>query len=403
MTCSPRKGEPTLTNQERLRRALNREPVDRILTWDFMDNVGILERYGGYERYRDYDWQEMLEINVRAFKNIGLDMTRYIYDPANHWMGSKIVNWIRFFGVDSEDWRVEQAGDTAWIAGRPFKDLKGLERHMPNAPRFEEVREWYEPFIRHIRKVYDEHDLVFVGGVEGPVTDAYSYVDMELFAMAIHDAPELIARVMDCTGQFSAQIARVYAESDNSSAPLLFMGEDICGSTGPIFSPQWLREEVLPRWHWIMDPVRERGHKFLFHTDGRYGAALPIILEELDADGLHPIERNGCNDIFEIRDRYPDKLLFGNVCCEVTLPLGNVYDVEDEALELIERLGGQGGIFIGSSSEVHDKVPPDNAAAMYRTVHDYGTYPIDVDRIRKRREEIGNRLTTRKAEVRGGG
>jgi uroporphyrinogen-III decarboxylase len=386
-----------MKNQERLRKALNREPVDRILTWDFMDNVGILEQYGGYQRGKTYEWQDILDINVRAFKNIGLDMTRYIYDPVNHWMGSKIINWIRFFGVQPDNWRVEQAGETAWIAGRPFSDLKGLEKHMPRAPKKDEVREWFEPFILHIKEVYDAQDLVFVGGVEGPVTDAYSYIDMELFATAIYDAPELIARVMDCTGKFSAYIAQVYAE--NASAPLLFMGEDICGSSGPIFNPAWLRENVMPRWHWIMDPVREKALKFLFHTDGRYGEVLPIILEELDADGLHPIERNGCNDIFEIREQYPQKCLFGNVCCEVTLPLGNAFDVEDETLELIERLGEHGGIFIGSSSEVHDKVPPENAATMYRTVHEYGTYPIDVDRIRKRREEIGNRLTTRKEEV----
>jgi hypothetical protein len=50
---------------------------------------------------------------------------------------------------------------------------------------------------------------------------------------------------MDCTGKFSAYIAQVYAE--NASAPLLFRGEDICGSSGPIFSPDWLREQVLPR------------------------------------------------------------------------------------------------------------------------------------------------------------
>jgi hypothetical protein len=382
-----------LTNQERLYKALRREPVDRILTWDFVDNVKILEQYGGYEPGSEYGWQEVLDINIRAFKKIGLDMTRYIYDPASHWMGSKIVNWIRFFGVDPDDWRVEQAGETAWIAGRPFTDVRGLERHMPNPPKFEVVREWFEPFIRDIKRVYDEHDLVFVGGVEGPVTDSYSYIDMELFSTAIYDAPELISRVMDCTGKFSAYIAQVYAE--NASAPLLFMGEDICGSSGPIFNPDWLRQEVLPRWRWIMDPAREKGYKFLFHTDGRYGAALPLILEELNADGLHPIERNGCNDIFDIRRRYPHKLLFGNVCCEVTLPLGKVFDVEDETLELIERLGEEGGIFIGSSSEVHDRVPPENAATMYRTVHDYGTYPVDIDRIRRRRREIRKKLTTR--------
>ena len=140
-------------------------------------------------------------------------------------------------------------------------------------------------------------------------------------------------------------IAQVYAEHPTS--PLLFMGEDICGSGGPIFSPKWLVEQAVPRWHWIMDPVHDKGLKFLFHTDGHYGAALPIIMETLNADGLHPIERNGCNDIFEIHARYPKKLLFGNVCCEVTLPQGNKADVEDETLELLEKIGPDGGLVRG--------------------------------------------------------
>ncbi len=383
-----------MTNLERFRKALDRQPVDRLLTWDFVDNEALLARYAGYDRARSYTFEQIVELNATAFRKIGLDMTRYAYDPVNHWMGSKIVNWIRFFGVDPANWRVEQKGGTAWIAERPFHDLKGLEKHLPRAPRLEEVREWFTPFIKYIKEVFDRYDLVWVGGVEGPVTDAYSYMDMTLFAQAIYDAPELLEHIMDCTGKFSAYIAQVYAE--HPSSPLLFMGEDICGVSGLIFSPDFIRTKVLPRWRWIADPVHERGLKFLFHTDGRYAAALPIILQELGADGLHPIERNGLNDIFQIRQAYPSKLLFGNVCCEVTLPHGNVYDVEDETLELIEKLGPEGGIFIGSSSELHDLVPVENAAALYGKVHEYGTYPIDLDRIRARRREIRDKLHTRR-------
>ena len=62
--------------------------------------------------------------------------------------------------------------------------------------------------------------------------------------------------------------------------------------------------------------------------------------------------------------------------------------MEDETLELVEKIGPQGGIFIGSSSEVHDAVPVENAVKMYQTVKEYGTYPIDVERIRTRRAEM---------------
>ncbi|MFM8323139.1 MAG: uroporphyrinogen decarboxylase family protein [Chloroflexota bacterium] len=374
------------TNLERFKQAVNWQPTDRILTYDFLDNVHILETYGGYDPAKRYSYEELIGINGQAWKNIGVDITRFVYDPVNHWMGSKIENWIRFFGVNPGDWRVDQAGGTAWIAKRPFKTLKELEKYMPSLPKYEEVREWYQPAIRQLQEALCEYDIVMIGAVEGPITDAYSYMDMELFAQAIYDAPELVAHVMDCTGMFSAHIARAYAEVTDT--PLLFMGEDIAGSTGPIFSPKFVRSQGLPRWKWITEPIKERGMKFLYHTDGRYGNFLELIFGDLQADGLNPIERNNCNDIFAIRAAHPDKLLFGNVCCIHTLPHGSLGDVEDETLELVEKIGPQGGIFIGSSSEVHDAVPVENAAAMYRAVHEYGEYPIDVERIRARRSEL---------------
>ena len=138
--------------------------------------------------------------------------------------------------------------------------------------------------------------------------------------------------------QFSTCIARAYTEF--STSPLFFMGEDICHRTGPIISPAWLRANALPQWRRILEPLRGKGFKFIFHSDGRYGPALPVILEELDADGSAPDRAQRLQR--HLRDspqKYPHKFLFGNVCCSVTLPQGNDFDVEDETLELIERMG----------------------------------------------------------------
>jgi uroporphyrinogen-III decarboxylase len=375
-----------MNNRERFTKAINWEPVDRLMTYDLVDCGPLLEHLGGYQRGREYEWEEIIETNALAWKNAGLDATRYIYDPVAHWMGGKVVNWIRFFRVDPSQWEVKQTGGTAWIAKRPFSNLRELEKHMPQKPVYEEVREWYGPVIQQIQEILNAHDIVYIGAVEGPFTDAYTYMDMEFFCRSLYDAPELVAHIMDCCGLFSAHIARTYAEV--GQVPLLFMGEDIATTTGPIFKPSMVRQEGLPRWRWIVDPVHAAGMKFLFHTDGRYGDFLPLIFDELGADGLNPIERNGCNDIFDIRRRYPRKLLFGNVCCMQTLPHGTPGDVEDETLELIEKIGPQAGIFIGSSSEVHDEVPVTNTVTMYRTVHEFGGYPIDVERVRARRAAL---------------
>jgi uroporphyrinogen-III decarboxylase len=247
---------------------------------------------------------------------------------------------------------------------------------MPNMPRKSEVEEWYKPAIKEIKEVYDSFDVVFIGAVEGPISDAFTYADMTLFCEAIYEAPELVDRLLEVCGTFSQYIAEIFAE--NPSAPLMFMGEDIAGTNGLIFNPDFIRQKALPIWKRIARPIKEKGFKFLYHTDGRAKEILPIIVNEFGAEGFNPIERNGCNDIFEIRSNYPRLLLFGNVCCETTLPYGTPEQVEQETLELIERIGPQGGILIGSSSEVHDLVPPENALRMYETVHRYGRYPIKV-------------------------
>lgn len=382
-----------MTNYERYVKALEWQSVDRILTYDFIDNTDLLMRYGNYKKGNDYTFEDLLHINCQTFKNIGLDIARTIYDPVNPWIKVYIETWTRFLDVNPEGWEVSQKGGTGWISKRPFSNLHELEKHMPNFPTPEEVKDYYVPFYRHMKEVFDHYDLIYCGILEGPLVQTYNYMDMELFSYAIYDAPELVAHFLDCMGKFSAYMAQAYAET--APSPLIFMGEDTCGSNGPIFSPDFIREQVLPRWQWIINPIKEKGLKFLYHSDGRYGPILSIIFDELDADGIHPIERNGCNDIFKIRKMYPNKMLFGNVCCEVTLPLGNIYDVEDETLELIERIGPQGGLFIGSSSELHNLVPVENALRLYETVREYGLYPIDIDKIKKRRIKINDRLTVR--------
>ncbi|MBN1391931.1 MAG: hypothetical protein JW947_03910 [Sedimentisphaerales bacterium] len=410
-----------MTNSERFEKAINWQQIDRILTYDFVVSEKLLAKYGGYEKANKYSFEQLVEINAKTFKAIGLDVARHIYDPTKSWMGSKIENWVRFLGVKRDGWGVtEKEGTdgstsltTGWITKRPFSGLKELEKHIPSVPKYEEVEKWYKPMIKLIKEVFDEYGLVFIGAVDGPVNDSYIYTGMELFMTAIGDGPELVSQIMDCTAKLSAYIAKVFADlsgvapakTENASAPgashaaqMLFMGEDIAGAAGPIFNPIFIIKEALPRWRWISEPIKNKGFKLLFHSDGRYGELMPIIFDEFEADGLEPIERNGCNDIFEIRKQYPDKLLFGNVCCAVTLPMGNIYDVEDETLELIERIGPSGGILIGSSGGIDDYIPPENVLIMYKTVHKYGTYPINIDRIRKRRSEIRGNLKTRKTE-----
>ncbi|MBI9107446.1 MAG: hypothetical protein JEZ04_11940 [Spirochaetales bacterium] len=382
-----------MTNAARLNETLSMGQPDRIMTYDYADNSEILTAYGGWSPDEKYSFEEILELNARAHKGVGLDITRAYHDPLNHWMHGKVENWERYLKIVPGSLGVESSGDTSWINRRPFSNSAELEKFMPQMPVLEEIRAGYGPVISSIVETFKAYDRVYIGCVEGPLSDAYTYADMELLSMAIYDAPELVDRLLAVMGEYSRQLALIYAEND--TPPLQFMGEDIAGTGGPIFSPVFIEEKCLPLWDKIAAPIRERGGKFIYHTDGRYGELLNLIFGKFDADCLNPIERCGCNDIFDIFERYPDRFYFGNVCCETTLPFGNRWDVEDETLELIEKIGPSKRIFIGSSSEVHEKIPLLNIEVMYGTVHEYGEYPLDIDRIRKRRAELKSKLAVR--------
>jgi hypothetical protein len=262
----------------------------------------LIEQLGGYQQGRNYSWEEVMEINALSWKNAGLDVTPSVYDPASHWMGGKIENWIRFFHVDPGDWRVEQTGGTAWIAKRPFSTLSELEKHLPEKPVYEEVREWYEPLIRQLQEVMNEQDIVYLGAVEGPFTDAYTYIDTELFCIGLYEAPELIAHVMDCCALFSADIARVYCSLRGShlrrvKGKLLIDAHRgnrhgfgypfgrCCGNSGPDIGPFLHRYRSAGRHNGIRKPgLIGRRLYGKIHLDERIAGRLGLL-----NSGLHRV------------------------------------------------------------------------------------------------------------------
>jgi hypothetical protein len=46
------------------------------MTYDVVDNAEVLRVFGGYDPQKRYDFPELAEINARAYRGIGLDITR---------------------------------------------------------------------------------------------------------------------------------------------------------------------------------------------------------------------------------------------------------------------------------------------------------------------------------------
>ena len=348
--------------KERLMKTFNFEKVDRVPTYDLLMNDELYNKFGGSEG-------TVIERNARMMKAIGLDCTRGIYNPSEHWIKEKVRCWEKFLGIKPGGFEVSSGGGTSWFSKRPFNDIEGLKRNLPSMPKKDELANWYIPFLKQVKEVFDRYDLAYIGATEGPLTDAYDYVDLELFSIAIFDAPDEINYLLEVTTEWAKILAELYCEFPTSNA--FFMGDDIAYKTGTIFSPTWLKENVYSRWKSIYQPLKDKGIKCIYHSDGNLYSVLDDLVKEIGIDGLNPIEPTADMDIIKISKMYPDLVLLGNIDTATVLSYGSPEEVKNATHKLLKEMNTRGGLLLGSSTEVSDAVPVENILAMYKAARDY--------------------------------
>lgn len=356
-------------NYKRFETTLNLEEPDRVPRWDLINNEEIWRQLGGTGN--------PLEVCARAQRAVGIDVSRFRWwFTGFDWYKSKLEEFVRFLGLNGEEWALKTKGGTSWISKRPFTDLDGLEDHLPQYPDEDAWAQWLITLYGKTREAYKREGIVLVGNEEGPLTHAYMYANTDLFAMAIYMAPKIVDYLLDVFEKYAYIHAKIWAEHD--FGPAFFLGEDIAFGSGLMFSGEWMKKHLFPRIkRSIMAPLKKKGIKFIFHSDGNMYPILDYLVDELRIDAFNPIEPAAGMDIGVVKEKYGDKItLIGNIDCSHLLPTGTPKEVIAVTKKTIDIAAPGGGFLIGSSSELHDSVPIENALALHQTAEKYGRYPI---------------------------
>jgi len=147
-------------------------------------------------------------------------------------------------------------------------------------------------------------------------------------------------------------------------ADLFLLAYDFGFNTGPFVSPQQFGEFIAPYLTEIVDAVHDLGKKALLHSDGD----LNLLLDQIHAtgiDGYQSVDPQGNMDIREVRKKFPDWILMGNVHSGLLQ-----YTDEEKIRESVRYCMEHGGIgkrYIFSTSNcVYDGMPPESYRAMLR-------------------------------------
>jgi uroporphyrinogen decarboxylase len=170
-----------------------------------------------------------------------------------------------------------------------------------------------------------------------------NFMGLENYSLALYEDRVLIEEIAEHMLFWNLEMAKkVFAAGIRLD--FCYLWEDICYKSGPLFSPQMMREIMVPRWKKFTDFLRANEVPvILVDCDGNVEEFLPLILEG-GLNGLLPFEVAAGNDILQARKRYGKNLiLFGGID-KRALAAGRA-DIDAELERVARPLLAQGGYF----------------------------------------------------------
>ncbi|HDZ20654.1 MAG TPA: hypothetical protein ENH80_13750 [Phycisphaerae bacterium] len=245
----------------------------------------------------------------------------------------------------------------------PVKDMKSWQENCkwrldPDSPE-----RWkdFDKLIDGARTAAGRGDMVrqmLVGGymylrsLIGPVDLMYAWYDM----------PEV---VHDCMQTWLTMADAVTARhQEHLTFDETFLAEDICYNTGPLCSPETMREFLLPYYEQLIANIKGRQidrtrHMYVqIDTDGRAPSVIDLYRKSIGMDVMSPFEvASGC-DVVAIGRQYPDLAMFGGIDKRV---LAKTKADIDEMLErIIPPMRARGGYIPTCDHGVPEEVTLDN-------------------------------------------
>ncbi|MFC1959809.1 uroporphyrinogen decarboxylase family protein [Chloroflexota bacterium] len=148
-------------------------------------------------------------------------------------------------------------------------------------------------------------------------------------------------------------------------------GEDLCGQTGPMIAPEFLRKEYFPVLEYVLEPLFDSGARLVWHSDGDIRPIFDDVLA-CGFAGFQGFQQECGVDIEWIVKNRSKKgeplLIFGPLSVTQTLPHGTPADVRAEVKRAMDVCRDQASLVFFTANTINPDVPLDNIKTFWDTV-----------------------------------
>jgi uroporphyrinogen decarboxylase len=339
-----------MTSEERLLKTLQREPVDRVPTFEWLIDQKVRDAILPGATEAEFAYRMDLDALCVDLNYASVEIEPQIY--RDEWgMVKKNTGQAHTFPLRG-----------------PIKTLQDLEKYVPPDPH---KPERYKTLERMLAEHAGKKAVIL------HLNDVFSIPSRLMvfddFLVSTAEAPQLIEGLVALSVEVNLQLAQ---EAVKRGVKIIYTGDDYAYNSGPMISPRQFRKLFYPGLQKVMQGYKALGLYVIKHTDGNIRSLLDMIVDA-GIDCLDPIDPVAGMDLAEMKQKYGQRIaLKGNVDCAQTLTFGSVAETIAETKNCLRVAAPGGGYILSSSNSIHSAVKPENYLAMLDTLKQYGAYPI---------------------------
>lgn len=330
----------SMTHKERLRRALQHQPVDRLPTQINL-TATMVKKLAAHFGISSHE----LPVHLGNY----LVRLSISYPERCSAGGYSLYDWWGAGHATSEE--------GYYINDSPLSDNKDLDAFAWPDP--------YSPDLldgsKQIMQKYGNEYFVVPNFGWALFERAWSLRGFEQFFMDMALDAGFVEALLDRIVEIQLVLIHRFLEMGVDGG---YFGDDYGAQKGLLFSPRMWRNLIKPRLQRMFAPFLERGLPVLLHSDGQIQQILPDLVE-IGLTTLNPVQPEVL-DHHWLRDHFGDKLSFyGGISTQTILPQGTPEQVKAAVTECVRTLAPEGtGLLIAPSHSLMSDVPIANVEAL---------------------------------------
>lgn len=189
-----------------------------------------------------------------------------------------------------------------------------------------------------------------------------SLIGPEKLLYTFYDMPDLVHDCMKAWFELSDYV--IARHQQYVTIDEIFFDEDICYKSGPLISPDMMREFLFPYYQQLISNIKSRQldkdrHLYVqVDTDGFAASVIQIYQKQIGLDVMSPFEVAAGCDVVEIAKQYPNLIMTGGIDKRI---LAEGKDAIDKHLEyILPVMRRRGGYFPTCDHGVPEEVSLDN-------------------------------------------